>query len=227
MSIKMIKQKPVEIARTTLMLKHPFTCIVAGPTSSGKTIFVRNLIASHVKTIHIKLNNNLRVLWCYGVFQEKYNDPIPACEVNYVSGIPSEEDIANFMPDLIVLDDLMTESSNAVQVSQFFTRGSHHQGYSVVMIVQNLFNKGKEMRNISLNSQIIVLMKNRRDLRQINTLAQQIYPGKSKDFVAVYLDATKEPFSYLLIDLQQTTPEALRLRTQIFEDSSTQIIYKI
>ena len=123
----------------------------------------------------------------------------------------------------------MNESANAVAVANFFTRGSHHLGFSIISIVQNIFAKGKEMRNISLNSQIIILMKNRRDLKQINALGQQLFPSKVKNFMAVYEDATKNPYGYLLIDTTQQTPEELRLRTNFIPNSSkiSQTIYTI
>jgi hypothetical protein len=82
--------------------------------------------------------------------------------------------------------------------------------------MQNLFPKGSEMRNISLNSNYIVLMKNSRDRAQIRHLARQIYPGKSKFLIDAYEEATKEPYGYLLLDFRNTTPDKIRVRTGIF-----------
>ena len=82
--------------------------------------------------------------------------------------------------------------------------------------MQNVFNKGKENRTISLNSHYIVLFKNPRDASQITHLAKQMYPGNIKFMQEAFHDATSDPHGYLLIDLKQDTPEHLRLRSRIF-----------
>lgn len=219
----------MKVSASTIMLRHPFTAIISGPTGCGKTLFVRELLKFHKELIYINQPKSLKVLWCYGINQKIYDIPIPHCVVTYFEGIPRESDIVDNLPDIVVMDDLMNESSNATDVSNFYTRGSHHLGFSIISIVQNIFAKGKEMRNISLNSQIIVLMKNRRDLKQINALGQQIFPSKVKNFMSVYSDATNKPYGYLLIDTSQQTPEELRLRTNIIPSPSgaTQTVYSI
>lgn len=219
----------MQVASSSLLFNHPFTALVAGPTGCGKTAFVRDFLKFHRQLIQIDQPKKLKVLWCYGIYQKTYDIPILNCEVTYLHGIPSESEIAENLPDFVILDDLMTESSNTTEVSNLFTRGSHHLGFSVILIVQNLFAKGKEMRNISLNSQIIVLMKNRRDLNQIRSLGSQLFPSKLKRFLAVYEDATKRPYGYLLIDTTQQTLEEFRLRTNVIPNNSsiTQTVYSI
>lgn len=81
----------------------------------------------------------------------------------------------------------------------------------MLYLVQNVFHQGKNSRTISLNANYIVLFKNPRDKLQINTLAQQMYPGRKSYCMDSYEDATKEPFSYLIVDLKANTPEPLRL----------------
>ena len=82
--------------------------------------------------------------------------------------------------------------------------------------MENLFPKGSEMRNISLNSNYIALMRNSRDRAQITHLARQMYPGRSECLTAAYEDATKDSYGYLLLDFRNTTPEQLRVRTGLF-----------
>ena len=49
------------------------------------------------------------------------------------------------------------------------------------------------MRTISLNAHYLILFKNPRDASQINHLAKQMYPTKSKFMVEAYRDATLPP----------------------------------
>ena len=45
-----------------------------------------------------------------------------------------------------------------------FMEESHHLNLNIMFIAQNIFYKGKEMRNVSLNCQYLILFKNRRDI---------------------------------------------------------------
>ena len=65
--------------------------------------------------------------------------------------------------NLIVLDDKMSSMGDSALLSKLFTEGSHHRNLSVIYIVQNLFDKGKSHRCVSLNAQYLVLFKNPRD----------------------------------------------------------------
>ena len=109
-------------------------------------------------------------------------------------------------------------------MSKLFTKESHHHNLSVMFIVQNLFDKNKEIRTISLNSHYLVVFKNPRDASQITHLAKQMYPGKTKYVQEAFLDATNQPHGYLVFDLRQETPDHLRLRTDIF-NANIQTVY--
>jgi len=69
---------------------------------------------------------------------------------------------------------------------------------------------------MSLNAHYMVLFKNPRDASQFASLARQMYPTKSSFAVEAYKDATREPYSYLFVDLRPEQDEDLRLRTNIF-----------
>ena len=190
------------------------TCIIGGPTGSGKTSFVIRLL-SHAKTMIYPAPN--QIVWCYGEWQKIYST---IKNVEFVEGLP---DINELQPQtLVIIDDLMSETDE--RVTKLFTKASHHRDLSIIYIVQNVFSKNKENRTISLNAQYMVLFKNPRDASQITHLAKQMYPGNSKYFQEAFQDATSKPHGYLFIDLKQATPEHLQLRTQIFPDE-VQYVY--
>ena len=193
--------------------KHPFTCLIAGATSSGKTRLVRDILRHHHSVIAGISEPILKVLWCYGINQPLYQQLIPGVEIIYNEGIVDEATLGHLQCHVIVIDDLMNEVNE--NLCNLFTRGSHHLGISVVFIVQNLFAKGKVMRTISLNSQIVILMKNPRDKSQIATFGRQVFPGKVKYFLEAYEDATSKLFGYLVFDLSPYCEDSLRLRTSI------------
>ena len=195
---------------------HPFTALVAGPTGSGKTEFIIQLISNKNKCIKPTPN---KVFYCYSLWQERFNDLKQMCDdIKFVNGLIDYQDIDESYKNLVIIDDLMKEASDDNNILDLFTKGSHHKNTSVILITQNIFNKGKHSRTISLNSHYLVIFKNPRDQTQINHLARQMFPGSPKFLDNAFKDATKGPHSYLFIDLKQATADELRIQSNIFSE---------
>ena len=190
-----------------LVFKHPFTAIVAGPSSSGKTSFVLKLL-QHVNDVISPAPTS--ILWCYGTYQRLF-DGLSA-EVEFHEGLPDVNTLRE--NSLLIIDDLMTESNETV--NKIFTKYSHHKSISVIFLTQNLFHKGA--RTMTLNAHYLILFKNPRDASQISHLARQMFPGHSKYMIEAFADATQMPYSYLVIDLTASTEDQYRLRSGIFPD---------
>jgi hypothetical protein len=209
-------------------MQHPFTCIVAGCTQSGKTVWVKSLLENAQTTISPAPQ---RIIWCYGQWQPSYFDMLRAIpEIEFNKGIPKDIDNTDYLDvsqrNLIVLDDLMAQSSKDKRIADLFTKGSHHRNLSIIYIVQNIFHQGKEMRNISLNAHYIVLFKSPRDKQQISMLARQVDPGKVQEFMKSYEDATSRPHGYLMLDLKPTTDDQQRLKTNVLPGEIAKFIQK-
>jgi hypothetical protein len=131
----------------------------------------------------------------------------------YIEGIPEEEDVEGF--DIIIIDDLMSELKNSKFVLDLFTKGSHHNHQSVILLTQNLYHKGPIVRDLNLNSHYLIIFKSPRDKMQIMTLAKQIHPNGSNFFMSAYKQATQPSHGYLIVDFKQDTPENLRLKSRI------------
>jgi len=59
---------------------------------------------------------------------------------------------------------------------------------------------------------------------QFANLARQMYQKSSQFAIVAYKDATREPYSYLLVDLRPEQYDELRLRTNVFP-GETQYVY--
>ena len=142
--------------------------------------------------------------------------------MEFIQGLPDNLNSDTFLTPqertFVIIDDLMKDATENKDVCELFVEGVHHRNLSTAYIMQNLFNKGKENRIMSLNSQYLVLFKNPRDQQQIATLARQTYPGHSEKLLDAYQIATEVPRGSLVVDLKQSTPDAQRLRTNIFAD---------
>jgi hypothetical protein len=181
--------------------------IVAGPTSCGKTVFTTRLVKSKLFDVEFD-----EVVWCYSE-SGSVSDRLP--NVVYNEGLPSD-DMFDGRPKLLILDDLMHESGE--QVAKMFTKKSHHWNVTVILINQNLFPKSKHARDMALNSHYLVIFKNPRDKAQISHLGRQVYPENTRFFADAYRQATDRPHGYLFVDFKQNTPEAERIRSEIFDE---------
>lgn len=199
-------------------LTHPSTVLIAGPTGSGKTYFLRELLKHRNEMF--REPRPKRVIWFYGEYQTLFEDMEDYVEFREGSNFESVEE-----DSLVILDDLMNELSGEKKLANLFTKYSHHRKLTVIFIVQNVFHQGREMRNVSLNAQYMFLFKNRRDVSQVTHLGRQLFPNKIKFFNEVFEDSTKKPYSYLMVDLRPETEEEMRLRTNVLP-GQTQYIYK-
>lgn len=76
-----------------------------------------------------------RVIFYYSEWQTAYTNY--GTSIEFREGLPQSADYANDpRAKLIIIDDLMRESSNN-SVVDLFTKGSHHKNLSVMFLTQN------------------------------------------------------------------------------------------
>lgn len=63
--------------------------------------------------------------------------------LKFIKGLASDMENDNTFHKLIVLDDLLQESSKSDDIFNLFCRGSHHYNTSVIFITQNFFKKNQ------------------------------------------------------------------------------------
>ena len=191
-------------------LEKPFRLIVGGGSGSGKTEFVKRLInESHFSSPFDK------IVYCY----PEYLCDVPAefdqiveyqpglCELAYFAALPKNS--------LVILDDMMSESVVA-----------RKRNLSLIFIVQNIYDKTKQFRNIRLNATGFVLFKfyaatdvTKRILRDISCdeLISKRQLGK------IYANK----FAYIFIDIHpERHSEFCTIRSNIFENNFT-LFYKM
>lgn len=194
-----------------LKFKHPCNISAFGASQSGKSFWVKKLIKEQKDLISPPVE---KIVYCYSVWDPNFQ--IPGIDV-FHEGIPSFEELKEFKaPTLLILDDLQLKLNE--NLAEIFTCGTHHLGISVIFLCQELFAKNKFARTVSLNSHYLVLFKFVRDKNQISFLARQSFPQNVPFFNSAYEIATKEPYSYLILDFTQTCPDEVRLRSNIFSD---------
>ena len=153
-----------------------------------------------------------KIFFCYAVYQPLYDEmkkEIPLIEFH--QGLPTMDTLTEWGAihghKIVVLDDLMMDAANSDEIVHLMCVGSHHNQITVIHILQNLFQKEKSMRTASLNCHYFILMANKRDTLQINTLGRQVFPGQLKFFMRSFELATQEKFSYLLLTFFQESQQ--------------------
>ena len=118
-----------------LTLKHPFTFLIAGPSSAGKTEFAKRIILHASSMINPPPEE---IIWFYSLFQKWMSD-FP--HARFQHGLPDVDAYDGSRKRLLILDDLMHEMDE--ETSKLFTKYSHHRNVSILYLCQNLFHKGK------------------------------------------------------------------------------------
>lgn len=215
-------------------LKWPFSLLLAGATGSGKTCFLRGLLERNAELIDLPPQ---KILFFYGQWQSGYAEMETTVrpKIEFVKGL-AEDRVERLLTDgdapprtLCVFDDLMDTLRDSAAVSRLHTQGCHHRNLSTVTVLQNLYVKGREMRNISLNSKYMGLFTQNRDKSQCSVIARQVLPGKESVFKEIYADAIKnegDNYGHLFLDFSADCPEELRFRTRLL-DPRGQTVYRL
>lgn len=183
---------------------------------TGKSRFVWDLIQSPMFDTDIH-----DIIVCYTEWQSLYEKMKDRCRFH--RGLIDSDDLDPSYHNLIILDDLLGSAEDP-RVEQLFIRGAHHKNASVILITQNLFAQGKRYRTCALNSSYICVFKSPRSISQIKVLQSQIFPTHKNFLVDSYLEACKQPYRCLFLDMKPDTPDFMRVRGRIL-DTESQDVY--
>jgi len=186
---------------------HPFTAIVAGPTSCGKTRFAFRLIDNAPTAIYPPF---AKIVYCYGEYQELFR----------------QFREYSFARDFQTLETL-TQRTDAVDYRRSHSgdqrdgRQHVHEGIAPQKRQRHLprpkpVSATQVCANHKSQCPLHGSVQEPRDVEQFANFERQMYLKTSQFAVEAYRDATREPYSYLLVDLRPEQDEDLRLRTNIF-----------
>ena len=199
--------------------RHKFSLLVVGPSQSGKTHFVQQLLETD--RIVYEKNRRRKIIWYYSQWQKKYDELRKSLghEISFIRGLPefSEDlrEIETKFNNIIVLDDLMAEAIQSPVVSKLFTLGRHRNA-STILLLQNMFPKGKYNTDISRNAQYIALFRSPSDRKQIGIVAERMFDKNRDRFMAVFNEVTSKPYTYILIDNKPETEAQKQVLGDVF-----------
>ena len=207
-----------------IRLKTNFKLFLSGPSGSGKTTFIVNLI-NNLKDI--AKDPPKKVIYFFKEWQPKFNDLAEKLNIQFLEDSDKIiEHLSQLSTSALVIFDDMMNSQNLKTVAQLFTVHGRHLNLSLAFLSQRLFKNDEFFRQISQNSDYMIIFKNPRNTREIRTLAGQI-TSRSHVLVNIYNHATRDPYSYLFINLTQEGIPQLQYLTKIFSTSGVVNVYVI
>ena len=169
--------------------------IVSGPSGSGKSNFIANLLATMVDSFYEVY-----------IFTAMVDEPIykmlaassPNIHVESITKVVPYTELKNKTDNkLIVFDDFITVPKATMKILETYAILSRKIGCSCVYLTQNWFSVPSSIRN---QAAYIVLLKNANQ-RNLRLIAGQIGTSLSiSEMSAIIQDATKDKFSVCIID---------------------------
>ncbi|KAK3727741.1 hypothetical protein QZH41_005202 [Actinostola sp. cb2023] len=222
--LKSTKTPKVTVSLTTkpypeFNFRHKFSLLVVGPSQSGKTYFVQQILENN--RIAYEEQRSIRILWCYNQWQDGYGVLRKSLgkNIQFERGLPElSEDLSEINTkynNIIILDDLMAEATDSPVVARLFTQGRHRNA-SVILLLQNMFPKGKFNTYISRNAQYLALFRSPSDRKQIGIVGERMFDKNRDQFMTAYHRETEKPFGYLLVDNKPDTPADKQVLGDIF-----------
>jgi len=188
-------------------LKLPFRMCIVAPSGSGKTNFLINLL----RLFSCGDNGTFSTIT---VITKNADEPLykwiqSVCDQIVIKeGLSHTPQLDKFDKDknhLVVWDDLVL-SKDLSMVENYYIR-ARKLNVSVIFISQSYYRIPKIIRN---NCSYMVLLKLSGD-REVNMILKEFGLGVSKEeLIALYEYATKEKFSPLLIDMEESPDKRFR-----------------
>ena len=87
----------------------------------------------------------------------------------------------------------MAEATDSPVVSRLFIQGCH-QNVSVILLLQNMFPRGKYKTDISQNTMYLALFRSPSDRKQTGIIAERMFDKDRVQFMNAYYKETEKPF---------------------------------
>ncbi len=199
----------VTLGEDGLKLKTPFAMMIAGPSQSGKSEFMLNLVKFRDD---ICTGNFSRIIYCQAnsyahknqKFFQKLQAEFPQAEL--IQGLPDINALhfnLNNLPKLILIDDMMREVVKSNEIVDLVTNDVHSFNISVAFAFQNYFARGKHGNTLIRNCQYKVLFYNRSEMLELRSISTQTVDAPrflKFNFDYLYSQYPEDPSHYVLID---------------------------
>lgn len=195
----------------TYLPQHPARILICGPSMSGKTTFIRDLL------LHKNMLYEALYICAYRLDQPAYCEIIDSFKkrnfpVHTYTNIPEEPIV--FDPsknNCLIVDDLIEEAEKSKYMGHLLRDGSHHDNCTLIL-VSHWCCGSADSRRQRLQMDYMCLFRFPADKKAVHGLGCQIAPGAVDRFMNVYNNATSEQYRPLIVDLSNAHYIDPRLR---------------
>jgi len=194
-------------------LAHPSSIIISSPSGGGKSHLACNLLNNADKVFQEPIS---RIIFVCAHHQEIYKNLSKKYDCVYLDKLEECEPFLIENAILLVDDllDVLDTPQGSKYITSFFTRRVHHSKVTCILLLQTLFSK--HLRTCFVNTTYLFVERWIKNVSSVQVLARQFRPQKAKEVLKCYEDATKEPYSFLLMDFNVLTPDKFRIRSGVF-----------
>lgn len=222
----------VDITDDDLKFQTPCAICISGPSQSGKSTLIVQLIENRDKMFNQKFD---RLYYCQPPNLCLRSNPtfdqicksFPTAEL--VCGLPDVSKLnldVDLSSKMIVIDDLMSDLLNSDEMVHLFSVQIHHSNITVICTLHNHYANSKFRVTLTRNIGYKIIFYNRLDLRELKLISSQI--SHSSNFLLDCFDFLMKKFSdhhaYILIDgSYQSKMKSLFVRSHIFPNEKGEI----
>ena len=204
-----------------LKLITPFSLVIGGPSGSGKSKFLFDLLDNLPLCTDPPIE---KVVFIYGVYQSIY---AKYPNIHFTSDLEAMK-IRPVEKTLLIIDDCMSAIKDDSALEALFTRG-RHENISTVLILQKKFYKGSVFKTCRDNASYLALTNHIQDQTQLYTFSNQLEVKGSQYFIKAYEDVIKTRFNYIFIDhhhksLLCDAPFFIKYRSSVHQPGG-QVVY--
>lgn len=198
-----------------LQFKCPFTCMIAGPTQSGKTCLTSRILKNS-SWLYSKPPNDIFYFYNSVI---PTDDPFLLNNAHFVEGLPDikwlEKTHDEYGDNItVVIDDQALHITE--DTAELFTVGCSRFKTNIIFITQNLyFGSKKGGRDLTKNIMYLFLMRNPREENSLRYFcSQQVEP--TKELMKMFKDICHRPYSYMFINFHQTADPKYKYMYNLF-----------
>ena len=215
----------MDAANTNMVavLQHPFTLILAAPSSSGKSHLAYNIIKYSKYLVDKTEGAGFDVVFViyksyqplYDRMKQELNIPVYFYEKTLPEDLETLK--GTFKCPLVLIDDgFCPENQSFIQ--DLFIRLGHHLSVSVILICQSLFDASNPtLRICHRNTKALIIFACPRDQGTLRTLVHQMLPcrQKAKQLIITLDRELQKPYNYVMFDFHPMCHPDQRFKTNI------------
>ena len=164
---------------------------------------------------------SIRIHWYNNQWQECYEDLKKSLEksIRFERGVPElSEDLYEINPryNITILHDLMAEATDISAVLDCLSKADIETASVILLLLHNMFLKGKYNTDFSRNAQYLALFRSPSDRKQIGIIGERMIDKNRIYFTNAYYKETENPFGTLLVDNKSETPAEEQILADLF-----------